>query len=414
MTHINCFIHGQQANSFISYTDGRAVPASNCVDDLHFGGGVAGAEAYGAGNLTTDATVLPTGRLHLKAGRDIYLEPDSEVQKGGYLQAEQVVCYLPVEEWRFEYCLADHLGNNRVLFLDLDGEGRIDLVGEVLQKQHYYAFGLEMEGAWNDRQPDQEQRYRFNEMERNDELGLDLAPFRSYDPAIGRWLQVDPKAESFATMSPYTGMGNKPISVIDPMGDSIRLHFVSQLPSIDRSMLTMMVNHDLEGQFEASISDDGILSIVATQGGGDISKLSENGQAFYEEMNRVTTADGVADIKIDRQNSDVPTGRYDMQTIDITDVAQYNKNLSDLGGTRGGKLAHEFAEQHFAQTQKSDNVPFEAAHPHGITAENTVNRSYREDTPWYQVFWRNGQQVRTHIGTGKPVISVRNEAVKEK
>ena len=58
-------------------------------------------------------------------------------------------------------------------------------------------------------------------MERNDELGLDLAPFRSYDPAIGRWLQVDPKAESFAPMSPYTGMGNNPISIIDPLGDSI-------------------------------------------------------------------------------------------------------------------------------------------------------------------------------------------------
>ncbi len=237
---------------------------------------------------------------------------------------------------------------------------------------------------------------------------------RWYDPAIGRWGQVDPKAESFAMMSPYTGMGNNPISIIDPMGDSIRLHFISQLAGLDRSMLTMMINHDLEGQFEANISDDGILSIVATEGGGDFSKLSENGQAFYTEMDRVTTADGVADIKIDRHNQDVATGRYDMQTIDITDVAQFNKNLSDLGGTRGGKLAHEFAEQHFAQTQKTDNVPFEAAHPHGMTAENAVNKSYREGTPWYQVSWRNGQQVRTHIGAGKPVISVRNEAIKEK
>lgn len=67
------------------------------------------------------------------------------------------------------------------------------------------------------------QRYRYNGIERNDDLGLDMAFFRTYDPAIGRWLQVDPKAESFATMSPYTGMGNNPISIVDPMGDSLEL-----------------------------------------------------------------------------------------------------------------------------------------------------------------------------------------------
>ncbi len=44
---------------------------------------------------------------------------------------------------------------------------------------------------------------------------------RNYDPAIGRWFNVDPLAEKFVSMSPYTGMGNNPIIYIDPDGREI-------------------------------------------------------------------------------------------------------------------------------------------------------------------------------------------------
>ena len=66
--------------------------------------------------------------------------------------------------------------------------------------------------------------YRYNGIEHNEELGLDLAMFRSYDPAIGRWLQVDPKAEAFTWASPYNSMLNNPISNIDPLGDTTRVY----------------------------------------------------------------------------------------------------------------------------------------------------------------------------------------------
>jgi RHS repeat-associated protein len=60
--------------------------------------------------------------------------------------------------------------------------------------------------------------YRYNGIERNDELGLDLAPFRSYDPAIGRWLQVDPMADAMPNMTPYRFGFNNPLSFSDPSG----------------------------------------------------------------------------------------------------------------------------------------------------------------------------------------------------
>ncbi|WP_246463558.1 RHS repeat-associated core domain-containing protein, partial [Neolewinella lacunae] len=66
--------------------------------------------------------------------------------------------------------------------------------------------------------------YKFNGIERVDELGLDMAVFRNYDPAVGRWMQVDPKAEKYYNMSPYNGMGNNPIMYSDQMGDTIRIN----------------------------------------------------------------------------------------------------------------------------------------------------------------------------------------------
>ena len=41
---------------------------------------------------------------------------------------------------------------------------------------------------------------------------------RFYDPSIARWTSVDPLAEMYSSWSPYTYVGNDPISFIDPNG----------------------------------------------------------------------------------------------------------------------------------------------------------------------------------------------------
>ncbi|WP_282777805.1 RHS repeat protein [Phaeodactylibacter xiamenensis] len=123
--------------------------------------------------------------------------------------------------WHHEYVIRDHLGNNRVFFSDTNGNGFISM-SEVSQEAHYYPFGMAMDGSWlSSSLP--KNKYRYNGIEQTSNLGLDVynAFYRTLDPSLGRWWQVDPAAEKFYGLSPYNSMGNNPIAFADPEGDFI-------------------------------------------------------------------------------------------------------------------------------------------------------------------------------------------------
>jgi len=108
----------------------------------------------------------------------------------------------------------------------------------VLQENHYYPFGMKHINYGvleTDYQPDEitgqiqaviepvaanKFKYKYNGKEFQDELGLGWYDYqaRNYDPALGRWMNIDPLAETSRRFSPYTYCLNNPVFFIDPDG----------------------------------------------------------------------------------------------------------------------------------------------------------------------------------------------------
>ncbi|MGH1438430.1 MAG: RHS repeat domain-containing protein [Lewinella sp.] len=120
---------------------------------------------------------------------------------------------------RTDYFHKDHLGNTRLAFSDLNGDGAITITGnpEIIQENHYYPFGMNMNGYWFGTVTPQN-NFQYNGIELEESLNLNFAYHRTLDPTIGRWLQSDPYAHSFGSETPYNSMLNNPMNYVDPGG----------------------------------------------------------------------------------------------------------------------------------------------------------------------------------------------------
>ena len=140
--------------------------------------------------------------------------------------------------YSYVYNYNDHLGNIRLSYAK-DPENPNVL--KILEENHYYPFGLKHTNYNSDllvHRADQGSLkimdpntpvplvlvlpygYKYNGKEFQDEMGMNWYDYgaRNYDPAIGRWMNVDPLAETSRRWSPYTYCYNNPLVFVDPDG----------------------------------------------------------------------------------------------------------------------------------------------------------------------------------------------------
>jgi RHS repeat-associated protein len=118
----------------------------------------------------------------------------------------------------YPYVYASNQSNLDVFFDNLQV---VHSRGPLLEETHYYPFGLTMAGISSKAAGKMENRKLYNGIEHTTELGLNHydAFYRTLDPQVGRFMQIDPETDSQESESPYASMGNNPISNVDPLGD---------------------------------------------------------------------------------------------------------------------------------------------------------------------------------------------------
>jgi RHS repeat-associated protein len=149
--------------------------------------------------------------------------------------------YVNVVNGKFKHVFnfTDHLGNIRLSYSDANRDNLITH-DEILEENNFYPFGLKHTAYnTNERQyinndqinelililfprftGDGRYNYKYNGKEFQDELGLNFYDFgfRNYDPALGRWMNIDPLSERRYELSTYNYVQNSPLSRFDPNG----------------------------------------------------------------------------------------------------------------------------------------------------------------------------------------------------
>ncbi|MGV0755916.1 RHS repeat domain-containing protein [Empedobacter brevis] len=146
--------------------------------------------------------------------------------------------------YNYVYNLTDHLGNVRVSYAWDDVNSKLKTVNE----DHYYPFGLQHKG-YNKPPADitirdterieigvgigsnsgsTNYKYKYNGKELQEELGLNIYDYgaRNYDPALGRWFNIDPASELMRRHSPYNYVANDPIGQSDFDGKDYRIDVI--------------------------------------------------------------------------------------------------------------------------------------------------------------------------------------------
>ena len=146
-----------------------------------------------------------------------------------YVLAEKGRLMKSGTTFKYEYYLKDHLGNTRVVFSDVNGNGTIENnTTEILQVADYYPFGM-LHNRASTLTDDNKLLYNGKELQTEafnldatagEETVFDWYDYgaRFYDAQIGRWHSVDPSADKYFSWSPYVYTFNDPIKHIDPDG----------------------------------------------------------------------------------------------------------------------------------------------------------------------------------------------------
>jgi len=294
---------------------------------------------------------------------------------GGFQYKNNVLEFFPMAEgyvkndngllsYVFQY--KDHLGNIRVSYTK-----NAQNVAEIIEENNYYPFGLKHQG-YNDYVATIN-KYKYNGKELQDELGLNFYDYgaRNYDPALGRWMNIDPLAEQGRRWSPYNYVMDNPVYFIDPDGmwpwPPVLFNANSVVSSIkawktgwEKSYNEKTANHDIAGAafyaFSAAIENlntskgrkkeaaghDDIGGSVTSKNGGNENPTTDG---------KKKGGDWDADAFMTAAPGGEKTGNKYKKATDYVQLVNDAFGAFDLGGKAGEKTKEAVKELNNKETK---------------------------------------------------------------
>lgn len=273
---------------------------------------------------------------------------------GNYIYEDQVLQFFPTSEGYIEpnasngydyvYQFKDHLGNIRLSYSDVNGNGTVD-TSEIREENNYYPFGLKHKGYNGNVSGIENNYFNFNgkELDENLELNVIEMNFRQYNPVLGRFNVIDPLGEERNWLSSYNFVQNNPIIRIDPTG-LLDDYGIDQYGNIE---LIRPTKDDTDTLYSVTRNDDGQLNKDMF---GDVVKNDLNGNGEVGDGDSVTVEKGLLEniektTYIERNGTE-----HNLQIIDVS--SGNTEDIKSIFEFSSNNSTSEFSYQSYANGNK--------------------------------------------------------------
>ena len=204
---------------------------------------------------------------------------------------EALALEVPVAEEGFLYTYLSNepaaSGSSSLVYFD---DFTVEQQSYIVQVDDYYPFGLTHQQPLSSQLKN---KYLYQGIELQTDLNWNsyLADYRTYDPTIGRWGQIDPKVSE--RESPYAGMANNPILYIDPLGDTIDISNLSarQQATYNSQIEALKESKLFTAYYDQLVESKNVYTISAKK--GKEGAPNEAGQFFNSATNEVGLGEGM-------------------------------------------------------------------------------------------------------------------------
>ena len=189
-------------------------------------------------------------------------------------------------------------------------------------------------------------KYGFNGKENDNETvgtgeGTQDFGARIYNPALGRFLSIDPKSGQNPGLSPYCFAANNPIMFIDVKGENPGLPVLFAIGAIANFVTQVSVHYALNGgDLGAALKKVDYFDVVMTGFEtmiGGTAGLSNGLENTFAKLATVEFAKATMDLSFDAQKRDNPGTTTDGNKIDNSQSVFSNFNIKIAGTSKEGK-----------------------------------------------------------------------------